>query len=183
MAARWARRDRRRSRDRQPGDTRARQPRRLSGSGLRRPGRAALGSGRSRRDLRPDAGRDRRPFRPRRARGRRLSDAGPARGDGRGRGAAARRVRIDGGMAANEWLCQFLADMLQLPVERPRNLETTALGAAFLAGLATGVWADLDAIAATWQRRDQFTPALSADRRDELVAGWRTAVARTLSHR
>ncbi len=100
-----------------------------------------------------------------------------------GDGARPSAVRIDGGMTANEWLCQFLADMLQLSVERPRNLETTALGAAFLAGLATGVWADLDAMAATWQRRDQFTPALSPDRRDELVAGWRTAVARTLSHR
>jgi glycerol kinase len=100
-----------------------------------------------------------------------------------GDGARPSAVRIDGGMTANEWLCQFLADMLQLPVERPRNLETTALGAAFLAGLATGVWADLNAIAATWQVRDEFTPALSPDRRDELVAGWRMAVARTLSHR
>ena len=56
-------------------------------------------------------------------------------------------MRIDGGMAANEWLCQFLADMLRVPVERPKNLETTALGAAFLAGLATGVWSGLDEIA------------------------------------
>jgi glycerol kinase len=100
-----------------------------------------------------------------------------------GDGARPSAVRIDGGMTANEWLCQFLADMLQLPVERPRNLETTALGAAFLAGLATGVWADLNAIAATWQGRDEFTPVLSPDRRDELVAGWRTAVAKTLSNR
>src|SRR5438309_6818381 len=53
-------------------------------------------------------------------------------------------VRVDGGMAANAWLCQFLADMLQVQVERPENLETTALGAAFLAGLATGVWPGLD---------------------------------------
>ena len=55
---------------------------------------------------------------------------------------------IDGGMAANDWLCQFLADILRVPVERPQNIETTALGAAFLAGLATGVWSGLDEIAA-----------------------------------
>ena len=57
-----------------------------------------------------------------------------------GDGARPSGVRIDGGMTANSWLCQFLADILQLPIERPRNLETTALGAAFLAGLATRMW-------------------------------------------
>ena len=92
-------------------------------------------------------------------------------------------LRIDGGMAANAWLCQFLADILQLPIERPRNLETTALGAAFLAGLATGVWPDLDAIAQTWRRQDRFDPAMPADRRGDLIAGWRDAVERTLSAR
>jgi glycerol kinase len=92
-------------------------------------------------------------------------------------------LRIDGGMAANAWLCQFLADILQLPIERPRNLETTALGAAFLAGLATGVWSDLDAIAQTWRRQDRFDPAMPADRRGDLIAGWRDAVERTLSAR
>ena len=59
-------------------------------------------------------------------------------------------IRIDGGMAANEWLCQFLADILETRIERPQYLETTALGAAFLAGLATGLWSDLDAIERTW---------------------------------
>jgi glycerol kinase len=92
-------------------------------------------------------------------------------------------LRIDGGMAANAWLCQFLADMLQLPIERPQNLETTALGAAFLAGLATGVWPDLDALASRWKRQDRFDPAMPADRRGALVAGWRDAVERTLSGR
>ena len=90
-------------------------------------------------------------------------------------------LRIDGGMAANGWLCQFLADILQVPVERPQNLETTALGAAFFAGLATGVWADLDALEKTWRRRDAFAPGMAAERRTDLVHGWRLAVARTLS--
>jgi glycerol kinase len=98
-----------------------------------------------------------------------------------GDGARPSGVRIDGGMTANSWLCQFLADILQLPIERPRNLETTALGAAFLAGLATGIWPDLDAISATWQRKDCFEPAMPAERRNELLAGWRKAIARTLS--
>jgi len=92
-------------------------------------------------------------------------------------------VRIDGGMAANTWLGQFLADVLQIPVERPQNLETTALGAAFLAGLATGVWDDLLTLERTWKQRDSFTPAMAAERRERLIAGWRDAVARTLSKR
>jgi glycerol kinase len=98
--------------------------------------------------------------------------------DGAGYGTA---VRVDGGMTANMWLCQFLADILQVPVERPQNLETTALGAAFLAGLATGVWADLDAIARTWKLKDRFEPSMSPKKRERLIEGWRNAVARTLS--
>jgi glycerol kinase len=98
-----------------------------------------------------------------------------------GDGARPSAMRIDGGMTANEWLCQFLADILQLPVERPRNLETTALGAAFLAGLATGIWSDLDELSAIWQRRDHFTPTMAGERRNALVRGWRAAVAKTLS--
>lgn len=100
-----------------------------------------------------------------------------------GDGANPSAMRVDGGMTANEWLCQFLADMLQLPVERPRTLETTALGAAFLAGLATGVWSDLEALSAIWQRRDCFTPAMGMDRRTELIDGWKGALAKTLSRR
>jgi glycerol kinase len=97
-------------------------------------------------------------------------------------GAASRSaIRVDGGMAANSWLCQFLADMLQVPVERPRNLETSALGAAFLAGLATGIWSDLDALGRTWKQRDCFQPSMQNDRREQLIGGWRDAVARTLS--
>jgi glycerol kinase len=97
--------------------------------------------------------------------------------------APADTIRIDGGMAANAWLCQFLADILQVPIERPQNLETTALGAAFLAGLSTGAWPDLDALAKTWKRRDRFEPAMPADLRERLVAGWRDAIVSTLPGR
>ena len=90
-------------------------------------------------------------------------------------------IRVDGGMAANGWLCQFLADILELPVERPGNLETTALGAAFLAGMATGLWDGLEAVAQTWKRRDAFQPSMAADQRERLLAGWHSAVARTIS--
>lgn len=86
-------------------------------------------------------------------------------------------LRIDGGMAANDWLCQFLADILQVPVERPRNLETTALGAAFLAGLTTGVWGSLDEVARTWECRDSYTPRMQQLARQPLVQGWKRAVS------
>lgn len=90
-------------------------------------------------------------------------------------------VSVDGGMAANDWLCQFLADILQIPVERPDHLETTALGAAFLAGLAVGVWSDLDAIVATRSHRKRYLPTLNSDDRERLLAGWRRALASTLT--
>jgi glycerol kinase len=89
-------------------------------------------------------------------------------------------IRIDGGMAANDWFCQFLADILQARVERPAELETTALGAAFLAGLATGVWPHLDSLAAQWSTASAFEPAMSSARRAALIAGWQRALARTL---
>jgi glycerol kinase len=91
-----------------------------------------------------------------------------------------RAIRVDGGMAANNWFCQFLADMLEARVERPRELETTSLGAAFLAGLATGVWPHLGAIAATWERSAEFSPRMPTSERSALIEGWRTAVHRTL---
>jgi len=90
-------------------------------------------------------------------------------------------IRLDGGMAANAWLCQFLADILQVPVERPRNLETTALGAAFHAGLATGVWPNLDALSRIWARQDAFRPEIAPELRNNLISGWKRAVAKTLS--
>ena len=90
-------------------------------------------------------------------------------------------IRVDGGMAANDWFCQFLADALDASVERPSQLETTALGAAFLAGLATGVWADLQAVARTWTTGAVFKPAMAASRREKLLAGWRAALRRALA--
>jgi glycerol kinase len=90
-------------------------------------------------------------------------------------------IRVDGGMASNDWFCQFLADVLDARVERPTELETTALGAAFLAGLATGVWADLEAVAATWATGAVFAPAMAAARRTEAIAGWQIALRRTLA--
>ncbi|MFC7537809.1 glycerol kinase GlpK [Sphingomonas sp. GCM10030256] len=89
-------------------------------------------------------------------------------------------LRIDGGMAANGWLCQFLADILQVTVERPRNLETTTLGAAFLAGLATGVWSGLDDVSRTWSAKDRFPPQMPADKREAVLSGWQDAVSRTV---
>ncbi|MBV9527058.1 glycerol kinase GlpK [Sphingomonas sp.] len=88
-------------------------------------------------------------------------------------------VRIDGGMVANSWLCQFLADILEAPVERPPMLETTALGAAFHAGLATGLWPDLAALARLSKSKDVFTPRMDRKVRERMVAGWKDAVART----
>ncbi|KQN40439.1 glycerol kinase [Sphingomonas sp. Leaf407] len=90
------------------------------------------------------------------------------------------KLRVDGGMAANDWLCRFLANMIGVPVERPADLETTARGAAFFAGLATGIWSGLGDIRALWAREHCFDPAMSADERAPLVAGWRDAVRRTL---
>ncbi|PZR14156.1 MAG: glycerol kinase [Azospirillum brasilense] len=89
-------------------------------------------------------------------------------------------IRIDGGMSANDWFCQFLADMLQAEVERPACLETTSMGAAFLAGLAVGVWKDLDEVAATWKRGAVFKPRMDGEQRTRMIAGWKDALKRTL---
>ena len=92
-------------------------------------------------------------------------------------------LKVDGGMAANDWMLQFLADVLDRPVERPANLETTALGAAYMAGRASGVYGDEAAFAALPRRRIRFMPAACAPLRERLLAGWREAVERTLSSR
>jgi len=90
-------------------------------------------------------------------------------------------LRVDGGMAANAWLCQFLADILGCRVDRPSNFETTALGAAFLAGLATGVWGDLEEVSRTWSAAQSFEPAMEAEQRRKLLRGWSKALERTLT--
>ncbi|MFS0773407.1 glycerol kinase GlpK [Sphingomonas sp. 1P08PE] len=97
--------------------------------------------------------------------------------DGAPMGAA---LRVDGGMAANDWLCGFLAGMLDRPVERPAMLETTALGAAFLAGLGVGLWPDLKALADLRGEPDVFTPALDGRERERLLTGWRQALSLAL---
>ncbi|OZA36739.1 MAG: hypothetical protein B7X92_05620 [Novosphingobium sp. 17-62-9] len=95
-------------------------------------------------------------------------------------GPAACALRVDGGMAANDWLCQFLADVMIAPVERPGLVETTALGAASLAGLATGVWDGLPALEALWALDRRFEPIMPRPDRDRIVSGWRKAVAQAL---
>jgi glycerol kinase len=87
-------------------------------------------------------------------------------------------MRVDGGAAANTLLLQFQADILGIPLVRAKSVETTARGAAFLAGLATGMWSSLADIAAQWQGEARYTPRMSAARREELYAGWRRAVER-----
>ncbi len=89
-------------------------------------------------------------------------------------------LRVDGGMAASDWTMQRLADLLAAPVDRPVVAETTALGAAFLAGLAAGVYPDLPTFADRWRLDRRFTPAASAPDRDRALAGWRDAVGRLL---
>ncbi len=90
-------------------------------------------------------------------------------------------LRVDGGMVANDWLMQFLADVLDLPVERPKVMETTALGAAFLAGLKAGLYSSTDDVGAIWRRDKRFEPAMKASTREALLAGWKKAVERTLT--
>ncbi len=89
-------------------------------------------------------------------------------------------VRVDGGMSASDWTMQFLADILGVPVGRPACLETTALGAAYLAGLAAGLYSNPDTFAGAWLGERQFEPKMPADERDRKYRGWRDAVARTL---
>ncbi|MEA2780272.1 MAG: glycerol kinase [Rhodospirillaceae bacterium] len=87
-------------------------------------------------------------------------------------------LRVDGGMTGNDWLMQFLADILDLPVERPVVTETTALGAAYLAGLQAGLFKSIEDIARQWRRDRLFEPRMSTGDRDRLYAGWQDAVRR-----
>ncbi|MFN8621878.1 MAG: glycerol kinase GlpK [Chloroflexota bacterium] len=94
-------------------------------------------------------------------------------------GAPLAGLRVDGGAAVNDALLQFQADLLGVPVERPVVTETTALGAAFLAGLATGVWSGLDEVRSTWALDRRFEPAMDPRTREHLLRGWRAAVERS----
>jgi glycerol kinase len=88
-------------------------------------------------------------------------------------------LRVDGGATENDFLCQFQADILGIPILRPRVRETTALGAAYLAGVGAGLWPGPAALGALWQLDRAFEPTLPAERREALHAGWRRAVARS----
>ena len=92
-------------------------------------------------------------------------------------------LRVDGGMVASDWTMQFLADILDAPVDRPRILETTALGAAWLAGSKAGVWPEMAEFAASWALDKQFKPEMDATTRDAKIKGWDDAVQRTLTTR
>ena len=87
-------------------------------------------------------------------------------------------IRVDGGMVANSWFLQFLADILGIPVERPENVESTVLGAAYLAAYQSKVIGSIEDVAALWRSERVFEPAMSNDRREHLLAGWRQAIQR-----
>jgi len=90
-----------------------------------------------------------------------------------------KELRVDGGATANDLLMQFQADLLGVPVVRPKVLETTALGAAYLAGLTTALWSSREEIAAQWQVERKFEPRMDPGRREELMGRWREAVGRS----
>ena len=99
----------------------------------------------------------------------------------RGDGVEAASLRVDGGMAGSDWTMQFVADLLDLPVDRPVDLETTARGAAWLAGFHAGFYPGAEEWAARWERGRRFTPAMDAEVRERKLGGWHDAVRRTLS--
>jgi glycerol kinase len=90
-------------------------------------------------------------------------------------------LKVDGGASINPLLLQFQADLLGVPVHRPTVRETTALGAAYLAGLAVGYWDDLDDVRRNWALDRAFTPSMEERRRQALISGWQRAVARSLA--
>lgn len=95
--------------------------------------------------------------------------------------ASLKALRVDGGMAANSWLLQFLSDMLGLEVQRPTCIETTALGVVYLAGLQVGMYQSLDEISRMWQMSASFHPQMSAVENERLYAGWERAVGRVIA--
>jgi glycerol kinase len=94
---------------------------------------------------------------------------------------APRALKVDGGMVRNDWFCQRLADLTGLPVDRPQITETTALGAAYLAGLAAGLFKDFKDIAARWALDRRFDPTMKPAARNALYEGWKAAVDRVRS--
>jgi glycerol kinase len=88
-------------------------------------------------------------------------------------------LKVDGGMVFNETLMQFQSDILNVPVIRPKVAETTALGAAYAAGLAVGFWKDFDELRSNWGKDKEWQPGMGAETRDNLYTGWKKAVTRT----
>ena len=145
-----------------------------------RPVRALLEVERPRRLRRPDPVRQRRPHRPGDARGDGLPE--PARSSRRWRPTPASTLdslKVDGGMVHNDMLMQFQADILGVPVIRPEVAETTALGAAYAAGLATGFWDNQEDLRENWAEDKRWEPQMDADKRDEYYKYWKKAVTRT----
>jgi glycerol kinase len=89
-------------------------------------------------------------------------------------------LRVDGGMVASDWTMQFLADILDAPIDRPTILETTALGAAWLAGMQAGLWPDQEGFAKSWALEQQFKPKMDEQTRSRRYAAWQRAVKSTI---
>ena len=102
-------------------------------------------------------------------------------GDWQGASSQDTVLRVDGGMVASDWTMQCLADFLAAPVDRPQVLETTALGAAYLAGMKSGFYPGLDEFAAAWRLERRFEPNMSESDREAKYAGWKDAIARTMT--
>jgi glycerol kinase len=96
-------------------------------------------------------------------------------------GISIKELRVDGGATVNNSLLQFQSDILNTKVVRPVITETTALGAAYLAGLATGYWKNIEEIQTQWQEEKEFTPSMSGEKRKELTDGWKRAVKAAIS--
>ena len=88
------------------------------------------------------------------------------------------RLRVDGGMVVNDWVVQFLADILNLPIQRPAVTETTALGVAYLAGLTVGIYESLEQVGELWEQQRQFDPSMKDADRELLYTGWLDSVSR-----
>ena len=91
------------------------------------------------------------------------------------------QLRVDGGMVVNGLLMQFQADMLGIPVVRPKVIETTSLGAAYAAGLAVGIWSSTNALRTKWVAQSTWQPSMESSKRNALYAGWRKALERSYS--
>ena len=98
-------------------------------------------------------------------------------------GMPVRELRADGGACANNFLMQFQTDILGIPVVRPKLVETTAVGAAYLAGLGSGFWCDSKELEGAWQRDRGFSPGMGATERERLYTGWKRAVSQVRSNR